>query len=111
MVRARILRGTINELAYQADEDRASVTRLSNTIIVAALLGLAAVLAVTLLRLNRTIIASLARLRRGTELLGAGDLDYRLGFIGDDELGELARAFDLMSERLQRTTVSRRSSG
>jgi PAS domain S-box-containing protein len=107
MVRARILTTAVNELAFQVDRDRAASMRLSTTIIVAALFGLAAALAVTLLRLNRTIIASLARLRRGTELLGAGDLDYRLGFVGADELGELAGAFDLMSERLQRITVSR----
>jgi PAS domain S-box-containing protein len=107
MVRARILHATINELAFQVDEDRAALRRLNNNIIIATLLLLAIVLAATLLRMNRTIIDSLARLRRGTEIVGAGDLDHRLDFAGSDELSELAHTFDLMTEELQRTTVSR----
>jgi signal transduction histidine kinase/ActR/RegA family two-component response regulator/HAMP domain-containing protein len=60
----------------------------------------------TLITLS-SLIRPLARLREGTEIVGAGNLDFSLGVSARDELGELARAFDGMTEKLRRTTVSR----
>ncbi|MEH6583919.1 MAG: HAMP domain-containing sensor histidine kinase [Halioglobus sp.] len=45
---------------------------------------------------------SLKRLRTGTERFGSGDLDYRIDNIDDNgELGDLARAFNNMSDKLR----------
>ena len=45
---------------------------------------------------------SLKRLKRGTERLGGGDLSYRIEDIDDTgELGDLAQAFNDMSEKLR----------
>ncbi len=45
---------------------------------------------------------SLKRLKRGTQRLGSGDLSYRIDIIDDTgELGDLARAFNDMSEKLR----------
>ena len=45
---------------------------------------------------------SLKRLKTGTRRIGAGDLDYRIDNIADTgELGELASAFNEMSEKLR----------
>ena len=45
---------------------------------------------------------SLKRLKRGTERIGSGDLDYRIDDIDDDgELGDLADAFNTMSDKLR----------
>jgi signal transduction histidine kinase/HAMP domain-containing protein/ActR/RegA family two-component response regulator len=60
----------------------------------------------TLLTL-RSLVRPLARLREGTATVGAGNLDFTLGGHTKDELGELAFAFDGMTEKLKRTTVSR----
>ncbi|MES2015583.1 MAG: ATP-binding protein [Pseudomonadota bacterium] len=60
----------------------------------------------TLLTL-RSLVRPLARLREGTATVGAGNLDFTLGMHSNDELGELARAFDRMTEKLKNTTVSR----
>jgi len=49
----------------------------------------------------------IGRLRRGTEIIGAGNLDHKVGTNASDEIGELSRAFDAMTERLKATTVSR----
>ncbi len=59
------------------------------------------------IRIKRNIVTSLAILGKGTEIIGAGDLDHRIGLPPGDELGELARSFDLMTEQLRVTTVSR----
>ncbi len=46
--------------------------------------------------------ASLKRLKRGTERFGSGDLNYRIDNIDDDgELGDLADAFNTMSDKLR----------
>jgi PAS domain S-box-containing protein len=55
----------------------------------------------------RSIARPLARLREGTALVGAGNLDYTIGLTVRDEIGDLAREFDKMSAKLRVTTVSR----
>src|SRR5690606_5007982 len=69
---------------------------------------LAVVVAVLLYRL---LIAPLAILRRQAAVLSAGDLSARLGSQvtrRKDELGELARTFDHMAERLEGTVSFQR---
>jgi len=51
--------------------------------------------------LARRIAAPLHKLARGTEALAAGDLNHRIPVSGAKELGDLARAFNTMSDRLQ----------
>ncbi len=58
-------------------------------------------------RSNHKIIDAIARLRRGTETVAAGRLDHHIDLATDDELGDLACAFDLMTERLRATMASR----
>lgn len=80
-----------------------------NASMVAAGLGL--LLALTVLGALAITIRSVAnpleRLRRGAEQVGAGKLDFRMNWTAVDEVGDLARAFDSMTERLRTTTVSR----
>lgn len=46
---------------------------------------------------------NLKRFMRGTQRLGGGELDYRIDDINDDgELGDLANAFNSMSDKLRR---------
>ncbi|NIO17279.1 MAG: PAS domain S-box protein [Deltaproteobacteria bacterium] len=49
----------------------------------------------------RNIIVSLGKLRRGTEIVGSGELGHRIGLKSRDELGQLASSFDRMSQALQ----------
>ncbi len=59
--------------------------------------------------MRRSVADSLSGLRRGVEVIGAGDLDHRIGMSGRDELADLGRSFDDMTGRLQAVTVSRDS--
>jgi methyl-accepting chemotaxis protein len=68
---------------------------------------LVCVIGVTLFLAVRSVSRPLAKLREGTAIVGAGNLDYRLGVTTRDEIGELSRAFDRMTETLQATTLSR----
>ncbi len=53
-------------------------------------------------RLIRHTNQSLWRLRKGIIRIGGGDLDYRITVPANDEFGQLAQAFNEMSEKLRR---------
>ncbi|MBI5961629.1 MAG: PAS domain-containing protein [Chloroflexi bacterium] len=55
----------------------------------------------------RTITIPVQRLAKGTQEIGQGNLNYRVGTASKDEIGQLSRAFDQMVEALKMTTVSR----
>ncbi len=57
--------------------------------------------------ISKAITAPIYRLHKGTEKIGAGELDYKVGTNARDEIGQLSRAFDQMTENLKKTTVSR----
>ena len=52
-------------------------------------------------RLTGGILASIQRIKTGTEIIGKGDLDYRIQAVGKDELGDLAAAFNAMTQSLK----------
>lgn len=54
--------------------------------------------------LARSISNPLVRLRDVSLAVAAGDLDQRTGLKGEDEVGQLAAVFDLMTFRLRRRT-------
>ena len=59
------------------------------------------VLATTMIVALKSVLRPLARLRAGTAIVGAGDLDFRLDEASGDEIGDLAHAFNEMTEKLR----------
>jgi PAS domain S-box-containing protein len=55
---------------------------------------------------SRKITAPIHKLHEGTEIIGKGNLDYKVGTGSKDEIGQLSRAFDKMTEDLKKTTTS-----
>lgn len=55
---------------------------------------------------TRAIVKPLHALHKGTEIIGEGNLKHRVGTRAKDEIGQLSRAFDQMTEGLARTTAS-----
>jgi two-component system sensor histidine kinase DegS len=66
-------------------------------VLVIAVVGLA-------LLLSRVITSPIQALRRGTEAIGQGNLNYKLEVTSMDELGDLANAFNRMSSALYSDT-------
>ncbi len=67
---------------------------------------LSAVLAVTVaFKLSRHLARGLLQLQEGAALIGAGDYNRRIPIESRDELGELAQAFNRMSDRLKTAHV------
>ena len=56
--------------------------------------------------ISRAIVNPLHTLHRGTEVIAQGNFDYKVGTNAKDEIGQLSRAFDRMTEDLGRTTTS-----
>ncbi len=64
-------------------------------------LVIGALLAATSGVVTRSIVKPIAKLREGTEIIGTGNLDYRISADAKDEIGDLARAFDRMTDQLR----------
>ena len=56
--------------------------------------------------ISRLITRPIRKLHEGTEVIGEGNLDYKVGTEAKDEVGQLSRAFDRMTESLKKTTTS-----
>jgi len=93
------------QLLTQTKLDAAQRRIIFSVIGFASVVG--AVIAVVILWIRRSVLSPLGKVQAGTEIIGSGELDYRLGLTTRDEIGQLARAFDDMTEKLQTTTVSR----
>ncbi len=55
----------------------------------------------------KVIAGPINRLSKGAEIIGSGNLDYKVGTDAKDEVGQLSRAFDAMIGDLQKTAVSK----
>jgi signal transduction histidine kinase len=89
-----------------ADEAFASITNLRYLVmaILAIVLGIVAAITVSV---TRSISNPIKMLSRGAEIIGSGNLDYRVGTDLKDEIGQLSRAFDKMAHDLKETMASR----
>jgi signal transduction histidine kinase len=57
--------------------------------------------------ISRSISNPIQELQRGTEIIGEGNWSYKVALDSRDEIGDLSRAFDKMTEHLEKTTASR----
>lgn len=89
-------------------EVQANVTRATVGIIVVALAGLTAGLVLAFV-LAGSLARPLSRLAAAAQRLGRGDLAIRSGGVeGGDEVEQLARSFDEMADRLERSMRAQR---
>ena len=81
--------------------------RINRTLLLGALIG--AVIALVLgIILSRTLTRPIRELTQATHAVSEGDLAQQVPVRSDDELGELAQAFNKMSARLSRSVNARR---
>ncbi|HEX5414366.1 MAG TPA: ATP-binding protein [Chloroflexota bacterium] len=87
--------------------DRDFLAQANQSLLLAALGATVAALLLGML-LARQVILPLRQLTRGAQRIAHGYLDERIDVNGQDEVGQLARAFNDMAESLQRTENARR---
>jgi len=107
LVWSRDVASDASHLEKLVDEELTATQKRITVLIFALVVAAILFLAVVLMGMTASIAGSLRRLRKGTEVIGAGNLDYRIGMAARDEIGELSRSFDRMTEQLQAVTVSK----
>ncbi len=91
----------LHEAATAAAVARQQRTRAEATgLLVAVALATTVAALLSGFLLSRSITGPIAALRRGAEIVGAGDLAFRLPVEANDEIGQLARKFNEMADRL-----------
>ena len=63
------------------------------------------VIAILIIPLSRFITERIKELRQSALRIAAGDLSHRVTITGGDEIGELGRAFNSMTEKLERMII------
>ena len=89
-----------------AEEAFADVTNLRNlaTILLVIVIVLSGIIAFSI---AQSISVPIKRLSEGAQIIGSGNLDYKIGTTQKDEIGQLSRSFDKMTLDLKQTTASR----
>ena len=97
--------------AFQLQEaNRAKLVTAQQTgsfLIIVCVGMLAVIMPATSVWMSMSVLKPIAELQEGTQTIGAGNLDHKVATAAKDEIGQLSRAFDQMTEKLKRTTVSR----
>ena len=94
-------------LLAEIDESEAFAPLHRLSFVLVALMILAPILIWQIGRFAAKLIAGpIYQLRKGIEIIGQGNLDYKVGTEGKDEIGDLSRAFDRMTHDLKKSTTS-----
>lgn len=84
-----------------ATERITEVQQRLRIVILAALALIASIIVGTSWFLRRDVLAPIAGLQQATRQVAAGNWDFVLGLRGDDEIGELSKNFDAMTQSLR----------
>ncbi len=96
-----------SRLAEEAHIKATEAQRVASNLTVILMIVLAITITTSSLIIARNISKPLDELTKGAEIIGKGDLEHRVGVKSKDELGQLANAFNKMTESLKKTTASR----
>jgi signal transduction histidine kinase len=89
------------DLAASAEARDRAASRRTNALVIISILVLVGVIAAGAVWMASTVVDRVDAVHKGMEIVATGNLDHRIEMEGDDEFGDLARAFDDMTERLQ----------
>jgi len=94
-------------LAKESGEEMIAAQKIIYSVILILFVIMAAIITANYLFADRIIVRPIAKLHEGTEIIGAGNLDFRVGTGKKDEVGQLSGAFDAMVINLKKVMASR----
>ncbi len=104
LMRGAALAAGVEELTQPLLARTRQVDQLREFVVVASILILLGLPAVTIVLVRRAVLKPLAMLTGALHTVAAGDHAFRLRSSDESEFGQLARAFDGMLDRVQETT-------
>ncbi len=93
------------QLALLSQEEAAAAQRQIVVILCSFIAALFSVVGAIVFFLWKNIVDPIARLQKGVEIIGNGNLQYMVGTRQKDEIGQLSRAFDAMTEKVRERTL------
>jgi len=107
LIRSHRADWSASQLKSLVDEEIKNTHTGAITLIVFVMVLTVTPLTIMMLLTRRSITASLAELRQGTEVVRSGNLDHAIAVEREDEIGELSHAFNQMTNSLKEVTVSK----
>jgi PAS domain S-box-containing protein len=104
---SREISTNFDKIFSNISQDVVSLQRRSNWLDVIALFILIAFIVGISIFLSRAVVQPILQLHEGAEIVGRGNLNYRVATAGSGEIQELAQAFNDMTANLMQVTVSR----
>ncbi len=96
-----------SSLAKEAQAEAMEAQRLAANMTLILMIILAITVTTSSLLIARSISKPLDKLTKGAEIIGKGDLKHKVEVKSKNELGQLAAAFNKMTESLRKVTASR----
>ena len=96
-----------SRIAEEAHAEAMEAQRLAANMTLILIIILAIIVTSTSLLVARSISKPLDKLTKGAEVIGKGNLEHRVEIKTKDEIGELAIAFNQMTEDLKKAIASR----
>ncbi|MBI4283345.1 MAG: PAS domain S-box protein [Chloroflexi bacterium] len=106
-VQSQALASDASRLSQLLDNQVAQLQRLNIIVVIALISVFVAYFLVNYLITQRRALGGLAKLQAGAMVIGAGNLDYKIEEKGNDEIGDLSRAFNQMAAGLKTVTASK----
>ncbi len=97
----------VSRLTEEALTEVMATQRLAANLTLILMIIFAIAVTTSSLLIARRISRPLEELTRGAEIIGKGDLEHKVRVKSKDELGQLATAFNEMTDSLKETTASR----
>ncbi len=91
-------------LSEVAKERLLTASQTSNLLVIVFVVVIMVIIGANSVLLFNSIAKPITRLHEGVEKIARGNLDYKVGITSEDEIGQLSRAFDQMTEDLKART-------
>ncbi len=105
-IQTEVFLSRLSQYSAKVKEDAAIVKQKMIMIIFHSIAGMILFVLFVYLVINRTILKTIATFHSATESISAGNLDVHIDRVSNNELGELADAFNKMSIHLKETRSS-----
>jgi PAS domain S-box-containing protein len=96
-----------SELSEMMKAEAIQIQQRNTLIISASIAVLMIFVLLNYLVINRSVLRSISRLQKGTEIIGSGNLDAKIDEGSNDELGDLSLAFNTMTSNLKTVLTSK----